>query len=141
MNLVDGGGSIDGFGIDLKLNSIEAEEFYCETLRIWFEDDKGYHALSTTGLEFILNDGFNDLSIVYIENSILRMKALSEDPYETLISLLEFIANNHKKTIEVFNYLEGDEQESLSWATSNSPDEAGEEEPEIESEEDSDGWV
>ena len=140
MNLVDDG-SLDGFGIDLKLNSVEAEEFYCEALRLWFEDSKGYHTLSTTSLEFMLNDGFNDVSIVYIEDSILRMKSMSEDPYETLVSMLEFIASNHKKTIEVFNYLEENEQEALSWAASNPVVEEEEESPEMESEEDSDGWI
>jgi|TARA_R110002126_G_scaffold155917_1_gene303208 hypothetical protein len=136
MNLVDDGGSIDNFGIDLKLNSIEAEEFYCETLRLWFEDSKGFNTLSLTSQEFMINDGFNDVSVVYIDNSILRMKSLVEDPYETLISMLEFIAEHHKKTIEVFNYLEENEQEAAS-----NPIKEEEEESEIESEEDSDGWI
>ena len=87
----------------------------------------------------MLNDGFNDISVIYIEDSILRMKALSEDPYETLISMLEFIAEHHNKTIEVYNYLEENEQEVLSGAISNAIEEEGEEE--IESEEDSDGWI
>ena len=137
MNLVDDGGSIDNFGIDLKLNSIEAEEFYCEALRLWFEDSKGFNTLSLTSQEFMLNDGFNDVSVVYIEDSILRMKSLIEDPYETLISMLEFIAEHHKKTIEVFNYLEENEQE----AASSLAEEEEESESEIESEEDSDGWI
>ena len=136
MNLVDDGGSIDNFGIDLKLNSIGAQEFYCEALRLWFEDSKGFNTLSLTSQEFMLNDGFNDVSVVYIEDSILRMKSLIEDPYETLISMLEFIAEHHKKTIEVFNYLEENEQEAAS-----NPTKEEEEESEIESEEDSDGWI
>jgi|TARA_R110000823_G_scaffold308646_2_gene432330 hypothetical protein len=139
MNLVDAGGNIENFGVNLKLNSIEAEEFYCEAMRLWFEDNKGYHTLSLTSHEFMLNDGFNDISVIYIEDSILRMKALSEDPYETLISMLEFIAEHHNKTIEVYNYLEENEQEVLSGAISNAIEEEGEEE--IESEEDSDGWI
>tara|TARA_R110000751_G_scaffold274974_1_gene375839 strand:+ start:226 stop:651 length:426 start_codon:yes stop_codon:yes gene_type:complete len=141
MNLVDDGGSIDGFGIDLKLNSIEAAEFYCEALRLWFEDSKGYHTLSTTSLEFMLNDGFNDVSVIYIEDSILRMKAIGEDPYETLISMLEFIAEHHKKTIEVYNYLEENEQEVLSRLAPFPTEEEEGEDSEIESEEDSDGWI
>ena len=139
MNLVDAAGNIESFGVNLKLNSIEAEEFYCEAMRLWFEDNKGYHTLSLTSHEFMLNDGFNDISVIYIEDSILRMKALSEDPYETLISMLEFIAEHHNKTIEVYNYLEENEQEVLSGAISNAIEEEGEEE--IESEEDSDGWI
>ena len=141
MNLVDDGGNIDNFGIDLKLNSIGAQEFYCEALRLWFEDSKGFNTLSLTSQEFMLNDGFNDVSVVYIEDSILRMKSLIEDPYETLVSMLEFIAEHHKKTIEVFNYLEENEQEVLSWAASNPTVDEEEKESEIESEEDSDGWI
>ena len=137
MNLVDDGESLDGFGINLKLGSVAAEEFYCEALRLWFEDSKGFHTLALTSQEFMLNDGFNDVSIIYIEDSILRMKSLAEDPYETLISMLEFIAENHNKTIEVFNYLEENEKEVLSLADLDSV----EEDSEIESEEDSDGWV
>ena len=139
MDLVNAAGNIENFGVNLKLNSIEAEEFYCEAMRLWFEDNKGYHTLPLTSHEFMLNDGFNDISVIYIEDSILRMKALSEDPYETLISMLEFIAEHHNKTIEVYNYLEENEQEVLSGAISNAIEEEGEEE--IESEEDSDGWI
>jgi len=141
MNLVDDMGSIDNFGIDLKLNSIEAEEFYCEALRLWFEDSKGFHTLSLTSQEFMLNDGFNDVSVVYIEDSILRMKSLTEDPYETLISMLEFIAEHHMKTIEVYNYLEENEQEALSGGIPRDFEEEPEEGLEIESEEDSDEWI
>ena len=159
MNFVDDGSSLDGFGIDLKLNSIEAEEFYCQALRLWFENEKGYHTLQMTGREFILNDGFEDISIIYIHDSILRMRAVSEDPYETLVSMLEFIAEHHKKTIEVYDYLEENEQEMLSWPDSDLygddeeqsdfkefikaalDEDEKEADSESESEEDSDGWI
>jgi hypothetical protein len=78
--------------------------------------------------------------VVYIEDSILRMKSLTEDPYETLISMLEFIAEHHMKTIEVYNYLEENEQEVLSGAIFNLALEEADE-SEIESEEDSDEWI
>jgi hypothetical protein len=141
MDLVDAAGNIESFGVNLKLNSIEAEEFYCESMRLWFEADKGYHTLSLTSHEFMLNDGFNDISVIYIEDSILRMKALTEDPYETLVSVLEFIAEHHNKTIEVYNYLEENEQEALSGGVPSDFEEESEEDLEIESEEDSDGWI
>lgn len=118
MNFIDGGESIDGFGVDLKLSSIEAEEFYCEAIRLWLEKEKGYDGLSITNREFIVNNGFEDVALVYIVDSILRIKSLSEDSYEILIMLLEFIAEHHTKTIEVYNYLEENEQEILGWPDS-----------------------
>ena len=118
MNFIGGAESIDGFGVDLKLNSIEAEEFYCEAIRMWFEREKGYDGLSMTSREFIVNDGFEDLASVYIVDSILRVKSMSDNAYEILIMLLEFIAEHHKKTIEVYNYLEENEQEILGWPDS-----------------------
>jgi hypothetical protein len=149
MNLTSLGGDIDNFGIDLKLDSLEAEAFYCEALRLWFEDAKGYETLSMTDREFTLSDGFEDLASIYILDSILRIKAITEDPYEVLINLLEFIAEHHKKTIEVYNYLIENEQEILSWPDSdlyekeseNIEDKDSGVDSEDESEEDSDGWI
>ena len=43
---------------------------------------------------------------------------MSDNAYEILIMLLEFIAEHHKKTIEVYNYLEENEQEILGWPDS-----------------------
>ena len=149
MSLANIGGDIDNFGIDLKLDSLEAEAFYCEALRLWFEDAKGYETLSMTDREFTLGDGFEDLATIYIHDSILRIKAVVEDPYEVLINLLEFIAEHHKKTIEVYNYLLENEQEILSWPDSDlyksesveKEDEKSNADSEDESEEDSDGWI
>jgi hypothetical protein len=146
MKFVGSNNSVDNFGVDLKLNSLEAEEFYCEALRCWFEKEKGYDALSITGREFVINDGFEDLAAIYIHDSILRIKPMSEDPYEVLIFMLEFIAENHKKTIEVYNYLEENEEEILNWPNSNFYKKEIEEKEEIiekeeASEEESDEWI
>ena len=40
--MMDDLSNIENFGIDLKLESEHMEEFYCETLRQWFMDPKGY---------------------------------------------------------------------------------------------------
>tara|TARA_B100000287_G_scaffold430895_1_gene487046 strand:+ start:2184 stop:2636 length:453 start_codon:yes stop_codon:yes gene_type:complete len=149
MSFVSGGlDSMEDFGIDLKLDSFEAEAFYCEALRLWFEKNKGYDTLSMTDREFTISDGFEDTAIVYISDSILRMKPIAEDPYEILVCLLEFIAENHKKTIEVYNYLEENEQEIMSWPQSDFyekedlPTEDDSPVPsEKDSEEDSDEWI
>lgn len=144
MDLIDGISNLENFGIDLKLQNYEAEAFYCEALRQWFEKEKGFYAEAITDREFSLNMGFGELSIVYIEDSVLRMKPIMDDPYEVLICLLEFIADNHHKTIEVYNYLEENEEEILGWPKSNfykKQTEEVEEEKEEVSEEESDEWI
>ena len=40
--MMDNFTNIENFGIDLKLETEEAEMFYCETLRQWFMDEKEY---------------------------------------------------------------------------------------------------
>jgi len=118
MNLIDGISNLSNFGIDLKLETYEAEAFYCEALRLWFENEKAYYAEYVTDREFSLNMGFGTIAYVFIEDSVLRIRPIDDDPYEVLICILEFIADNHHKTIEVYNYLEKNEEEILDWPKS-----------------------
>ena len=160
MDLINGISNLMNFGIDLKLQSYEAEAFYCEALRQWFEKEKDYYAEPVTDREFTLNLGFGTIASVFIEDSVLRMKPYEDDPYEVLICLLEFIADNHHKTIEVYNYLEENEEEILDWPKSNlykkskavdklerivrnstSKNKTVEDEEEEQSEEESDEWI
>lgn len=104
--MISGLDNVENFGIDLKLESEEEEEFYSHVLRGWFEEFKGYHTILVNNTEFDLVLEDEPIATVYIEHSILRMKSIKDDPYEILICLLEFIAENHKKTIQAFNYLE-----------------------------------
>lgn len=104
--MIDSLSDLDGFGIDLKLNNVAAEAFYCGVLRSWFEEIKGYITVPVGDREFsLLLDG-DQVASIYIEDSILRMRSFEIDPYEVLICILEFIADNHKKTIDAYNYLE-----------------------------------
>tara|TARA_R100001460_G_scaffold55558_1_gene94926 strand:- start:58 stop:513 length:456 start_codon:yes stop_codon:yes gene_type:complete len=105
MDLVDGISDIENFGIDLKLPSSEAEDFYCEALRIWFDTERGYSCYTTTNKEFIVGSNDIDLATIYIHDSVLRMKPISDDPYEILMCILEFIAENHKKVVTTYEYL------------------------------------
>ena len=118
MDLINGVSNLINFGIDLKLDTSEAEAFYTEALRLWFEKEKGYDAFPITDKEFVLTMDELEIASVFIYDSILRIKPIEEDPYEVLICLLEFIAENHAKTIEVYNYLEENEEEILDWPTS-----------------------
>ena len=150
MDLIDGISNLSNFGIDLKLDSVEAETFYCEALRLWFQENKGYVAIPESDREFTLTIGMEEVALVFIYDSVLRIKPIDDEPYEVLICILEFIAENHQKTIDVYNYLEDTGQEILGWPKDDlySPNEDIKETDETESgsketdeEEESDEWI
>ena len=68
--MMDDLSNIENFGIDLKLESEHMEEFYCETLRQWFMDPKGYVTISITDREFELEKDGELIGVVYIFDSI-----------------------------------------------------------------------
>ena len=76
MDLIDGISDIENFGIDLKLLSSEAEDFYCEALKIWFETERGYSCYSQTNKEFVVGSSEIDLATIYIHDSVLRIKPI-----------------------------------------------------------------
>ena len=112
MNIIDGISDLKNFGIDLKLDSIDAEAFYCEALRLWFEDEKGYDTVAITDREFTIEImGEGDIATIYISDSTLRMLPIQEDSMEVLLCILEFVAQHHKQTIMVYNYICENEEE------------------------------
>ena len=133
--------NLENFGIDLKLESEEAEMFYCETLRQWFMDSKEYLTISVTDREFELEKDGELIGIVYIFDSVLRLKPIKDDPVEALLDMLEFVAKHHKRTIDTYNYLSEDEDASEKLLNLlNGSFESEESEGEAESEGDSDDW-
>lgn len=133
--------NLENFGIDLKLESEEAEMFYCETLRQWFMDSKEYLTISVTDREFELEKDGELIGIVYIFDSVLRLKPIKDDPVEALLDMLEFVAKHHKRTIDTYNYLSEDEDASEKLLNLlNRSFESEESEEEAESEGDSDDW-
>ena len=143
MNIIDGISDLKNFGIDLKLDSIDAEAFYCEALRLWFEEEKGYNTTSITDREFVVDTpGLGDMATVYIADSTLRIVPLDESPYEVLLMLLEFVAAHHTQTVSVYNYICDNEEEVTSLfneGISHFEQELNEETP--EEEESSDEWI
>lgn len=105
MDLIDGISDLENFGIDLKLPNSESEEFYCEALRRWFSTERGYSCYATTNKEFVVGSKEIDVATIYIYDSVLRMKPIADDPYEILMCILEFIAENHKKVVMAYEYL------------------------------------
>ena len=144
--MMDNFTNIENFGIDLKLETEEAEMFYCETLRQWFMDEKEYVTISVTDREFGLEKDGELIGVVYIFDSVLRLKPIQDDPIEALIDILEFVAKCHKTTINTYNYLTENEEVSndilkfmSDYVKSDKEAEAESEEASIE-EEDSDDW-
>ena len=144
--MMDNFTNIENFGIDLKLETEEAEMFYCETLRQWFMDDKCYATISVTDREFELEKDGELIGVVYIFDSVLRLKPIQDDPIEALIDILEFVAKHHKTTINTYNYLNENEEVSNDilrfmeeYVKSDEKVEAESEEALVE-EEDSDDW-
>lgn len=141
--------NIENFGIDLKLETEDAEIFYCETLRQWFMDEKEYVTISVTDREFEIEKEGELIGVVYIFDSVLRLKPIQDDPYEALIDILEFVAHHHKTTINVYNYLNENEEVSndilrfmSDYVKSDEEEEleAESKEASVEEEEDSDDW-
>ena len=105
MDLIDGISDLENFGIDLKLKSSEAEKFYTDALRIWFSTERGYECTAQTDKEFIVSSMEVELATIYIHDSVLRVKPIEKDPYEILMCILEFIAENHRKVVDTYEYL------------------------------------
>lgn len=140
------------FGIDLKLDSTDAEFFYSESMRQWFTDDKDYKTINVKHREFTLLKDGEEAATIYIQDSILRIDPISsKHAYNVFLDVLEFVALNHKRVIEVFEYLNTNPQISDKLAaalldednelTEPSSDEEVYGEVEEESENNSDDWL
>ena len=146
MDLIDGISDLENFGIDLKLNSSDAEAFYTEALKIWFSTERGYECYTSTDKEFTVSSMEVDLATIYIYDSVLRVKPIEKDPYEILMCILEFIAENHRKVIDTYEYLVDKESK---WSidepnTNKSKNKKVEDyvgEKEEDTEEESDEWI
>ncbi len=141
MSLIDGISDLKNFGIDLKLESIDAEAFYCEALRLWFEDEKGYNTVPVTDREFTLDlMGDGDIATIYISDSTLRILPILDNSIEVMMCVLEFVAQHHKQTIMVYNYICENEEEVVS-LFEKADEVILETEEEKSEEEESDEWI
>ena len=102
---------IKNFGIDLKLESREAEVFYMISLKSYFDSREEFYTIATTELETKIFDEDEALASLVIEGSILRIVPICENPYAILMDVLEFVAAYHNDTVALFKELElgGDE--------------------------------
>lgn len=102
--------NIEGFGIDLKLETKQAEEYYINVLRDWFVDERDYEVSKVKGTEFYLSKDGTKIAGIYISSSILRIRPIVDEPYDVLLDILDFIAHHHKQVVTVFNYLETNDE-------------------------------
>ena len=114
MDLVDKIADLENFGIDLKIEDYEGQEFYCETLRRWLEE-KGYQAYSTGDMEFLVEKEAVALLTIFINKGILRFRTEEDNPYDVILDVLDFIAKHHKQTINVYNYLNKSGNSTKDW--------------------------
>ena len=84
------------YGIDLKLESKEEEEYYISRLCDFFNDETDYKSYSSgeTSIEIELDRNSVILEVL-IRDSILYMIPYSEDMFEAFTLILSFIAKYH----------------------------------------------
>lgn len=105
MDLIDKIQDLGNFGINLKIEDYDCQEFYCESLRRWLETEKDYNTYQTGEMMFVVEKQVTALLIVYISEGILRFELAEGNPYDVLMDVLDFVAKKHKETIKIFNYL------------------------------------
>ena len=134
MDLTEAISDLNNFGIDLKLEEHDDEVFYSSTLREWFDLNCDYEVYLIDEREFGLELEGSNIATIYIQDSILRIRPLSDNPYGVLLDVLEFVAQCHKKTIEALGKLKELNFEGVGMLDEPTAD------MESASEEDSDDW-
>tara|TARA_R110002153_G_scaffold27361_3_gene84930 strand:+ start:5877 stop:6296 length:420 start_codon:yes stop_codon:yes gene_type:complete len=103
MDLISKIEDLKNFGINLKLDSRELEAFYCRAMVGFFNQKPDCRAIVIDDWEFNVEVEDELISKIIIEDSILRIVPLSEQPYVIVMDVLEFVATLHKPTISLFN--------------------------------------
>lgn len=103
MDLISKIEDLKNFGIDLKLESKEAEIFYVRSLKLFFDDKDSLYCTMISDHEIQVADDYETLAAITIDDSTLRIHPLGENPYAVLMDVLEFVANFHKPTVALFN--------------------------------------
>jgi len=102
---------LKNFGIDLKLTSKEMEVFYMKSMYFFFQQKQNLHIVQLNDLEIEVSTDLDPLASVIIEDSVLKIVPLGDNPYAVLMDVLEFVANMHKPTVALWSELqEGGEE-------------------------------
>lgn len=134
MDLTEAIADLNNFGIDLKLEEYEDEVFYASAIKEWFILNCEYEVYTIDEREFGVELEGENIATIYIQNSVLAIRPIGENPYGVLLDVLEFVAQCHKKTVAAL--------EKLKELTFEEEDFAEDviEETDPASEEDSDDW-
>lgn len=101
---------IENFGINLKLESEEAEFFYCDAIREWFSLKDEYETYIINEREFGVEMNYESVASIYIYESVLRIRPMDNMPYDLLLDVLEFVATKHSQTVRVWEYINDNEE-------------------------------
>lgn len=108
MDLISKLEDLKNFGIDLKLESKEAEIFYIKSMRYFFDEKEHLYCVQTADRELEISDVEGQLATIYVKDSVLRIVPLADNPYAIVMDVLEFVANLHKPTIALYKEMQGD---------------------------------
>lgn len=134
MDLTEAVSDLNNFGIDLKLEEYDDEVFYSSALREWFDLNCDYEIYLIDEREFGLELEGENIATIYIQDSVLRIRPLGDNPYGVLLDVLEFVAQCHKKTVAALGKLKELTFEEVGEIDEQTVD------MESASEEDSDDW-
>ena len=136
MDLTEAVADLNNFGIDLKLEEYEDEVFYSSAIKEWFILNCEYEVYTIDEREFGVELEGENIATIYIQNSVLAIRPIGENPYGVLLDVLEFVAQCHKKTIAALEKLKELTFEEDSYLDETTQDMNSE----STSEEDSDEW-
>ena len=121
------------YGIDLKLESPEEENFYISRMCDYFNDKTDFKAYLSGERSFEIElDSVSPIMEVIIKESVLYMIPYTEDIFETFTVILSFIANQHLKVISEFRGLETHRIEPVDQVNSSDPREQGDDDDDYE---------
>ena len=95
------------YGIDLKLESLEEENFYIYRMGEYFNDKTDFRTYLSgeSGFEIEL-DSTSPIMEVIIRDSVLYMIPYTDDIFEPFTIILGFIAKHHLEVVSEFRGLE-----------------------------------
>jgi hypothetical protein len=111
MDLISKLEDLKNFGIDLKLDSKEAEIFYVKSMRYFFDDKELLYCIQTADRELEISDDLGQLATIYVKDSVLRIVPLSDNPYAIVMDVLEFVAKLHKPTVALYKEMHATKSE------------------------------
>jgi len=121
------------YGIDLKLESEDEENFYISRMCDYFNDKTDYRAYLSGEASFEIElDSSSPIVEVMIRESILYMIPYSEDIFEAFTIILSFIAKQHLSVISEFRGIEVHKIESVDQVSSSGLDEQGDDDDDYE---------